>query len=83
MHTHTSTYTHTYKHIHTHTRLQVLDYILRDRGKVDIIFMDIQMPVMGGMEATERLKRHPLMQGQLLPVVVACTASVLDSEQVL
>lgn len=47
-----------------------------EEGGVDIVLMDIKMPVMDGLEATRRLKEaHPLLP------VIALTANVFDSDR--
>ncbi len=43
-----------------------------------LIFMDMRMPIMGGMETTRRLRAMP--QGQSVPIV-ALTASVFEEER--
>ena len=50
--------------------------ILKD-SQFDLIFMDMRMPVMGGLEATKILKFE---MGITTPVV-ALTANVLESDQ--
>jgi PAS domain S-box-containing protein len=42
----------------------------------DLIFMDIQMPEMDGIEATEKILQ--LLPGDKKPVIIALTAAVLD-----
>jgi two-component system chemotaxis response regulator CheY len=44
--------------------------ILR-REKVDLVFADINMPVMGGVEMVERMKGHPALRG--IPIVIIST----------
>jgi len=44
----------------------------------DLIWMDIQMPVMDGLEATKRIKAHP--QGANTPIL-ALTASAFDRDR--
>lgn len=46
--------------------------------KFDIIFMDIQMPVLDGLQATAIIRKHGV--NQLVPIV-ATTAHVLDEER--
>ncbi|MCL2669497.1 MAG: response regulator [Syntrophaceae bacterium] len=48
-----------------------------DKGRYDIIFMDMQMPVMDGSEATKAIRRDVRFRD--LPIV-AMTASVLPSD---
>lgn len=43
--------------------------------KFDVIFMDIQMPVMGGIECTEHIRRSEFQQIKEIPVI-AVTANV-------
>ncbi|MCX4239297.1 hybrid sensor histidine kinase/response regulator [Paraliomyxa miuraensis] len=46
----------------------------------DVVFMDVQMPVMDGLQATEELRRREAGHGRHLPVV-AMTAHALESDR--
>ena len=49
---------------------------LVDKGGIDLVLMDMKMPVMDGLEATRIIKeRHPEMP------VVALTANAFDSDR--
>ncbi len=48
------------------------------RQTFDLVLMDLHMPVMGGIEATERIRQLP--QGKNLPIV-AMTAAVMDEDR--
>lgn len=55
---------------------------IAERIKTDLIIMDIQMPVMDGLEATRRIRHHESRQGIQKPVpIVALTAYTLDRER--
>jgi len=45
------------------------------RGGIDLIFMDLQMPVLGGIAATEEIRRNFSLERQ--PVIVAMTGHAL------
>ena len=45
------------------------------RGGIDLIFMDLQMPVMGGVDATKKIRENFHLEGQ--PVIVAMTGHAL------
>jgi len=47
----------------------------------DLIFMDIQMPEMSGLEATQRIRQHEQQQQQTATPIVALTAHALADEQ--
>lgn len=46
----------------------------------DLIFMDMQMPVMGGLEATRAIRQHEAEHGGHVPIV-AMTANAMEADQ--
>lgn len=48
------------------------------RQKYDVVFMDIQMPVMDGFEATEKIVE---LYGEQSPVIIAMTANAMKGDR--
>jgi PAS domain S-box-containing protein len=49
-------------------------------GSYDLILMDVQMPVMDGMEATREILRH-IKKGQKIPLIVGLSAHALQESR--
>lgn len=58
-----------------------------DRGSFEVILMDMQMPVMGGIEATEAIRSHEMRRSwvvshEMKPIyIIAMTANVMESDR--
>jgi CheY-like chemotaxis protein len=58
---------------------QALDRLLE--GDFDIVLMDIQMPVMGGMEATKVIRNIPGLEGHKQIPIIALTAYAMAGDR--
>ncbi len=54
--------------------------LIRDGLQADLIFMDVQMPMMDGLEATRQIRAHEKSLGRRTPII-ALTADLVKGEQ--
>lgn len=59
---------------------EAVDQFTHAEAPFDIVFMDCEMPVMGGLEASERIRNWEREQGVEPTPIVALTAHVLGEE---
>lgn len=57
---------------------QAIEWLVKNPKKVDVVLMDLQMPVLDGLEATRRLRKMPEFYN--LPIV-ALTSGVFQSQK--
>jgi signal transduction histidine kinase/CheY-like chemotaxis protein len=58
---------------------QAVDMFCASPGKYDLIFMDVQMPVMNGYTATRRIRESGFPEGRAVPII-AMTANVFQED---
>src|SRR5437867_1983564 len=51
-----------------------------EREKFDLILMDVQMPEMGGLEATRRIREREQVSGEHIPII-AMTANAMKGDR--
>ena len=61
------------------TGLEVLEAV--EEKTYDVIFMDMQMPEMDGLQATRELRKIPPEKLPQQPIIIALTANAMESEK--
>lgn len=62
-----------------HNGQEAFEY--RQKNDYDIIFMDIQMPIMDGMEATEAILKYEAKKGLAHIPIIALTANAINGDR--
>ena len=60
-----------------HNGQEGLDAVMQQ--KFDLVFMDVQMPIMNGLEATQRIRAFEMAHRRRYTPIVAMTANVMES----
>jgi CheY-like chemotaxis protein len=60
--------------------IEVVDEILTYPGQHALILMDLEMPILDGLRATERIREHEHDTDQHIPIL-AVTANALENTQ--
>ena len=60
---------------------QALDKYIDKQGQYDLILMDINMPVMDGVESTQKIRQHESEYRLAVTPIVALTANVLRGDR--
>jgi len=47
----------------------------------DIVIMDIQMPIMNGLESTKQILAHYAEKGHISPIIIGCSAHAIESDR--
>ncbi|KAJ3033765.1 hypothetical protein HDV00_005841 [Rhizophlyctis rosea] len=53
--------------------------MVKAENSYELVFMDMQMPIMGGIEATEKIRHDPEITKQ--PFIIALTANAMDTDR--
>mgnify|MGYP000603754689 FL=1 len=61
--------------------VQAVDLVIAGKAPVDIILMDMQMPVMDGLEATRQIRQFEAGNGSKPLPIIAMTANAMQSDR--
>ena len=65
--------------------LLCVEYLSRsttaERSTAILIFMDVFMPIMGGLDATTHIRQNPLILAEEQPYIIALTANAMAGDR--
>ncbi|MAT13947.1 MAG: hypothetical protein CMJ46_01600 [Planctomyces sp.] len=60
---------------------EAVDYIINRHGDFDIVLMDVQMPTMDGLQATQVIREHEEELGRSIPIVAMTAFAMKDDKE--
>ncbi len=67
----------------TENGLEALEYITKNYDDIDVIFMDIQMPIMDGTTATKKIRNWEYQNSNKMKPIIALTANTMFEDKVM
>ncbi len=72
-----------YKITSTVNGLEALEYIKHNYDNIDVIFMDIQMPIMDGITATKKIREWEYKYSNQMKPIIALTANTMFEDKLM
>lgn len=60
---------------------EAVEYFVANQGQIDLILMDVQMPIMGGFEATQTIRQYETKNNWAPIAIIAMTAHAMQGDR--
>ena len=67
--------------IHALNGKETVDLFIQNQDRIDVILMDVEMPIMDGYEATQMIRRIEKEANQIQTRIIALSANILAGER--